>query len=537
MSDSSILSIVSTHPPRANRIEKTWILASRQFIHRLLMRTTFGFLLVSLVITGCAREKGCWFDAGPYTSRPLPTRYGARKSIPIPVLDDKDVIKVHKKAWSLYFRHLRWPRQGTGFPSDYIDEAFNPHLFQWDTAFMMFFGRYAHRAFPAIVSFDNFYAKQHHDGYICRELDERTGEDFIYKDRKHTVNPPLFAWAEWAYFRVTGDASRLGRVLTPLVKYYDWIRENRRSPNGLYWNTGLGSGMDNTPRAGEGWICMTAQQALAARNIARIAARVGARSIQDRFLAEYAGLERLINDKMWDEKDGFYYDVKDGKPNRVKTPASFWPLVAGVVPPDRARCLARHMRDPETFRRPHMIPTLSADHEDYDAKGDYWKGSVWAPTNYMAVKGFAAAGFHDLAREIAENHLRNMVEVFKKTETLWENYAPETAEKGSSARSDFVGWSGLGPTALLYEHVLGFDADGTRNLLTWHLNRLDRHGLKQLGFGTVQVDVVAQERKRAEDPPLIEVKTDGAFTLEVIHPKGTARRAFPAGKHTWKVKF
>jgi len=184
-----------------------------------------------------------------------------------------------------------------------------------------------------------------------------------------------------------------------------------------------------------------------------------------------------------------------------------------------------------------MIPTLSADHEDYDAKGDYWKGSVWAPTNYMAVKGFAAAGFHDLAREIAENHLRNMVEVFKKTETLWENYAPETAEKGSSARSDFVGWSGLGPTALLYEHVLGFDADGTRNLLTWHLNRLDRHGLKQLGFGTVQVDVVAQERKRAEDPPLIEVKTDGAFTLEVIHPKGTARRAFPAGKHTWKVKF
>ena len=35
-----------------------------------------------------------------------------------------------------------------------------------------FFGRYAHRAFPAIVSLDNFYAKQRRDGFICRELDE-----------------------------------------------------------------------------------------------------------------------------------------------------------------------------------------------------------------------------------------------------------------------------------------------------------------------------------------------------------------------------
>jgi len=36
MSDSSILSIVSTHPPRTNLGEKSSILASRQLIHRLL---------------------------------------------------------------------------------------------------------------------------------------------------------------------------------------------------------------------------------------------------------------------------------------------------------------------------------------------------------------------------------------------------------------------------------------------------------------------------------------------------------------------
>jgi len=506
------------------------------------MRAMTGALLAVLaagsVLCGCAPGKGRYFDAGSYRPLPLPTRYGARKKIPEPVLDDEDLIELHKEAWTLYFRHLRWPRQGTGLPSDYIDEAFNPHLFQWDTAFMMFFGRYAHRAFPAIVSFDNFYAKQHADGYICREIDERTGEDFVFEDLKHTVNPPLFAWAEWDYYRLTGDDRRLARVLLPLVKHYEWIRANRRTPAGLYWNTGLGSGMDNTPREGEAWICMTAQQALAARCIAQIAERVGAPEVAKRFRSEYAELETLINERMWDPRDRFYYDLKDGKPSRVKTPASFWPLIAGVVPPDRVRALARHARDPKTFGRPHRIPTLSADHPDYQAKGDYWKGAVWAPTNYMAIRGFAAAGETELAREIAENHLKNMLEVYKKTETIWENYAPEKAAPGDPARRDFVGWSGLGPTAILYEQVLGLEADGVTHTLTWRIHRRDRHGLKQLAFGQVEVDVVARAREKPDDPLVIEVRCDGPFALVVIRPDGKrSRRSFTAGEHTWKVRF
>lgn len=507
------------------------------------MRAITRLLLVVLaawpVLTACAPGKGSYFDADSYRPLPLPTRYGARTKIPIPVLDDKDLLELHKETWALYFRHLRWPRQGTGFPSDYIDEAFNPHLFQWDTAFMMFFGRYAHRAFPAIVSLDNFYEKQHADGYICREIDERTGEDFVFEDIKHTVNPPLFAWAEWEYYRLTGNRRRLERVLLPLVKYHEWIRENRRTPAGLYWNTGLGSGMDNTPREGVAWIGMTAQQALSARCIAQIAERVGAPDVAKRFRTEYADLETLINERMWDPRDRFYYDLnEDGTPNRVKTPASFWPLIAGVVPPHRVRELARHVRDPKTFWRPHRIPSLSADHPEYNAEGDYWKGAVWAPTTYMAIRGFAAAGERELAREIAENHLENVLAVYKDTGTIWENYAPEKAAPGKPARREFVGWSGLGPTAILYEQVLGIEADGVDHTLTWRMHRRDRHGLKQLAFGQVEVDVIARARKEPDSPLVIEVKCDGPFTLVVIQPdERLARRTFKAGEHTWNVRF
>ena len=337
---------------------------------------------------------------------------------------------------------------------------------------------------------------------------------------------------------MTGDGSRLARVLPPLVHYYEWIQRHRRTEDGLYWNTGLGSGMDNTPRAGEAWVCMTAQQALAARCIACIAEAAGEPALARRFREEHATLGRLINEKLWDEQDRLYHDRKDNAFHRVKTVAAFWPLLAGGGARGSRRELVRHLEDEGTFNRPHRVPTLAADHPDYKAKGDYWRGAVWAPTNYMVVQGLAAAGYPELARAIAENHLHNMVEVYKETETVWENYAPESAAPGEPARRDFVGWSGLGPTAMLYEHVLGFHADGRDHTLTWRLHRTDRHGLEQLGFGRVTVDVVARARDTAGAPPVIDVTTDGRFTLVILMDDGRrARRMFEAGKHVWEVRF
>lgn len=495
------------------------------------------------VVAGCGGGRGRYFPVRDYVPRDLPTRYGARDVLPQPILgedDDVDALArtgLHDKVWTLYFRHLRWPRVGTGFVADYIDEAFNPHLFQWDTAFMMFFGRYAHRAFPAIVSLDNFYARQHADGYICREIDERTGDDFAYKGVENTVNPPLFAWAEWDYYRVTGDAARLARVLVPLVKYHEWIDRNRRRDDGTYWNTPLGSGMDNTPRTGDGWICMTAQQALAARCIRDIARVVGDAETERRFQAAYAAIGRVINDVMWDERDRFYYDVKAGAPSRVKTPASYWPLVAGVTPADRANAMAAHVRDPEVFWRPHLVPSLAADHPDYDPTGDYWRGAVWAPLQYQLVCGLATNGHEALAAEIARNHLDNLVAVHEETDTVWENYAPESAAPGEPARGDFVGWSGLGATAMFYEFVLGLRADGVTDTLTWRMREARRHGVRQFCFGRVKVSVLAHARASADAPPVIDIECDAPFTLVVQHPAGETRRTFEAGTTTWRVAF
>jgi hypothetical protein len=127
------------------------------------------------------------------------------------------------------------------------------HLFPVDVR------QYGLRLLPAMAALDNFYGEQRADGYIQRVYSRDTGHEVAVPSASEPmVNPTLFAWAERGYWRFTGDASRLARV----------------APS-LYWQTDLGSGMDNVPRgdiAGAGWEDMSMQQALAAMYLAEMGA-------------------------------------------------------------------------------------------------------------------------------------------------------------------------------------------------------------------------------------------------------------------------
>src|SRR5690606_14779869 len=71
------------------------------------------------------------------------------------------------------------------------------------------------------------------------------------------------------------------------------------------------------------------------------------------------------------------------------------------------------------------------------------------------------------AREIALNHLDNVVKVFTKTGTIWENYPPDFVSAGQNDRGDFVGWSGLGPILYLIEFKIGLKANALKGLVEW----------------------------------------------------------------------
>ncbi len=502
--------------------------------------------------------QGMYFDKRQYEPRPLPVFETTKDKLPVPIFDeDPDYVRCYWKAWELAFRNFHEPARGSGFVSQFIDAAFNENIFLWDTCFMTMFCNYAHPHVPGIGSLDNFYVKQHEDGEICREINRTTGVDFapwvnkdnepmfsrwgytlmetgqkrvsvVYEGRpaptpnpKLTIdalNHPIFAWAELESFRLTGDKGRLARVWQPLVRYYAALQKYLQQGNGLYLTDW--ASMDNATRnkylePGGCGIDISCEMVLFARNLAEIASVLGKKSEAAQYQRKAEELATLVNQLMWDEQRRFYFDLTTkGERAPVKSIAAFWPLLAKVASPAQAQALATELKNAETFNTLHRVPTLAANEPGFEPEGGYWKGAVWAPTDKMVIAGLENYGYHELAREIALNHLRNVVAVFKDTGTIWENYAPARIARGKPAKGDFVGWTGIGPIAFFIEYAIGIRTDARANRITWDIRSPARVGIERFWFGGKTVALVCSAVD-ATGARTVTVKSDGAFDLAV----------------------
>jgi len=521
---------------------------------------TYG-VLAWLDTDGDGSWDGIWESGGEPSARmgvTLP-RHGfrlvLRRGVPEPVLEaNPEWVELYFRAWELAEGHIAAGTPENGFADHYMDEAFSEQIFQWDTCFMTLFGRFGLDAFPVMASLDNFYGVQRDDGFICRVVNEWDGGACDPGEDPNII-PPLFAWVELLHARQSGDLSRIPCVIPVLRRYHDWIDDNVRTGPGLYYTSMLGSGMDNAPRdaAYDGWVDITAQQALGRRSLARLADLVG-----DSEVAADAEAERICADVrslMWNDDEGFFFDLGWGGaflPDM--TLAGVWPLVAGCATQEQAARVASHLRDPAEFWRSHVFASAAADSAGYDPAGHYWRGGVWAPTNYAAMTALDTYGRDDLARRATENHLWNLDRVSRRfvpdpaqlapdargdgRDTLWELYAPDAASPGTRwdatylGRQDFVGWTGLGPIALLIEQVVGLDADAPADRLRWRLTRTDRHGVLGFRFGDQLVDLVARARDDFLSPVVIDVDASDAFTLDVVVGERTWTFAVPAGEST-----
>ena len=464
-------------------------------------------------------------------NEPLPVYEEIKNRLPRPVWEGhEDVIHCYDKAWEIAFRNLRKANLEAGFVSDFIDTAFNGFLFMWDSAFILQFGKYANRIFDFQQTLDNFYANQHKDGFICRELCEEQKGAMWARDNPESTGPNILAWAEWEYYLQTGDKARIARVFDPLCGFHKWLQYNRSWPDGSYWSCNLSCGMDNQPRIDPrldradnhthgfmSWIDTCAQQYLNGVILVKMAKVLGRESEVQWLKSEAELLENTVLHTMWSEKDSFYFDkFRDGKLSNVKSVGAYWTLLADLVPEARRDAFVAHLNNEKEFKRPNRVPALSADHPAYDrVNGDYFKGGVWASTNYMVLKGLEKHGYHQLAYEIATDYLRNVVEVFCRYDTLFENYAPECAAPGR-AKPDFVGWTGLAPISILFEFVFGIKADAQNRKITWHINRTEGHGIENYPLGDATVDLFCEKRNSPQEKPVVRVKSDLPVEAEIL---------------------
>ena len=450
----------------------------------------------------------------------------ARAILPAPFWEGHDQqIDMYWHAWEIAVRNIRQPQKGSGFVSPYLDIAYNGNIFMWDASFMMMFARYGYRYFPFQKTLDNFYAKQHPDGFICREI-RADGSDCFERYDPTSTGPNLLPWAELMYYRQFGDMARLHKVFPALCAYAKWWRYNRTWPDGTYWSSGWGTGMDNMPRVRSEynpiyshghmvWLDTNLQQLLVDEALLQIGFYIERWQEIEELEDELKQLTAYINQNLWDEQQGFLFDrYNDGSLCQTKGIGAYWALQTNVLSRERMDRLVAHLNDTTEFNRPHRVPSLSADHPKYNAKGRYWQGGVWPCTNYMTLTGLWMQGYHELAHEIAENTYSAVFEVWKKTGTFWEYYAPEKIEPGFMARKDFVGWTGLPPIAVFIEYILGIQSDYAEQTIDWTITKLETHGIERYPFGADGVVSLKVERRSSEDEaPRLTVQTNVPFKL------------------------
>lgn len=135
-------------------------------------------------------------------------------------------------------------------------------------------------------------------------------------------------------------------------------------------------------------------------------------------MAEYAALGERINRQLWNEAAGIYQNRHwDGRFSEHLSPTNFYPLLAGIVPPERAgRMLREHLMNPEEFWGTFVLPSIARSDAGYRSgemlregisasQGDYWRGRIWGPMNYLVCEGLRRAGFDEATHALAEKSL------------------------------------------------------------------------------------------------------------------------------------
>lgn len=474
---------------------------------------------------------------------PWPTFPASREhTLPVPHLPGMPAaLECYWRCWEIAFSNFRRATNENGFVSDYASTMYDDALFIWDSVFITLFGRYGDRAWRFQHTLDNFYAKQHPDGGICRQLREADGSEVFSRFDPAGSGPNLLAWSEWEYYRFRGDRSRLADVFAPLAAHAAWHRRYRTWPNGSYWGTGWATGMDNQPRTPAGahvwfdhahrtWVDTNLQTVLNNRLLVRIAEELGREEEVPECTSENAALVPWINQHLWDDETGFYHDLgrDQTRATELKTIGAYWALLADAVPRERLPRFIAHLESPSEFRRTHAVPSLSADTPGYDPDGGHWLGGVWAPTNYMILRGLTEQGHDDLAYQIAENHFRNVIGSFEKTGSIWEHHAPDAVAEGRG-RKDFVGWTAITPIAVLFEYVIGLRSEALRGELLWDVRRLEEHGVKRYPVGRDGlVDLMVGARESSEQRPTLTVSSSVAFKLRLRWAGGEELLEIPA---------
>ncbi len=168
------------------------------------------------------------------------------------------------------------------------------------------------------------------------------------------------------------------------------------------------------------------------------------------YLREYREMKDLVNSRLWNEREGFYFDRHwDGRFSSRKAASNFYPLVARIPDEKRAALMIRRLLNPKEFWGDYVLPSVSRDDPLFKDQ-QYWRGTIWPPTNYIVYQGLKACGFDPVAAEFAKKSQDLFLRSYKNFQLCPENFDSRTGEAGGQR---FQSWGPLCALVALEEYL------------------------------------------------------------------------------------
>lgn len=160
-------------------------------------------------------------------------------------------------------------------------------------------------------------------------------------------------------------------------------------------------------------------------DFARTSAIIGKTSEAKKWQQAAAQRKKTVNQLMWSDLRGFYFDYNYVKNNRslVGSLAGFFPLWAGMVDDQKAAKLLKGLKKFEqkgglaTTDAPTMASKLPG------AVPTQWAyPNGWAPLHFIVVKGLQRYGYHDEAKRVALKWITTNLDWYGKHGVFLEKY-------------------------------------------------------------------------------------------------------------------
>ncbi len=336
-----------------------------------------------------------------------------------------------------------------------------PHrrMWLWDSVFHAIGIRHldaglAREAVDAVLNM------QREDGFIAHMMSP-TGISNI-------TQPPVMALGVWLVNEADNRPEWLAQAYPKLKAYLEWDMNNRDSDGFglLEWyieehvdcRSGE-SGMDNSPR----FDCahqldaadFNAFIALEFEIMAKIAAICNPAE-QQIWQKRHETMCRKINERLWNDAQGFYvdYDLQLRQQSPILASSGFLPLICGAASEEQAARLAAHLQNPETFGTPLPVASIARSCGKYYSK-DMWRGPVWTNLNWLIAYGLRRYGYEPEAQLLIDKTMREVEQTYLKFGVLFEFFddrmevePPNLLRKGKNVPDTYFqafhdyGWTG-----------------------------------------------------------------------------------------------